>query len=350
MKEARHVCGPIALQNGCLDVSIWGAALSSAGILYLCAYNHNLIIDIDLAHIINSGADGITKPNLQIPADAPNNVTIDPKDESILYVGAGSRIQILPNFVFTNPEWGTILQLKINDARTDTSVKVVADGLPGIAGVGVVDDYVVASFQSRMMALDMKNNFSRKTIWVGDSSNNDVWLVDDIKPIDCQGKEGMFIVPAYTSCSWMKAKMLLNVSFLHSAYLFVGQLLSAWKEKENLKAALLDAEVAVNYSNTFIGPEASPCPIRLAVLKNDGSEGKHYEIDLSETRKNHPNWDVTDLEFGTGKVLGQRYFFDEQVTHAAHLKTSDDEGYIVCINFQQPRVLIMKDNAFVGEP
>jgi hypothetical protein len=51
MKEATHVAGPIAAPDGSTDVTIFGCHLTTAGILYLCAFNRNSILALDLTSL-----------------------------------------------------------------------------------------------------------------------------------------------------------------------------------------------------------------------------------------------------------------------------------------------------------
>jgi hypothetical protein len=136
--------------------------------------------------------------------------------------------------------------------------------------------------------------------------------------------------------------------------------------------------VALAFSNTYIKEGANPEPIRLIFIKPDGT-AFHFEVSLQETQttkqprsilarddaehfishvsRGDTNGVIDTLTGGEKKkkepvVLGKRHYFNEQVTHAAHL-TDGTQGYVACVNFEQPRILLLKDNVFrnmMGSP
>ena len=92
------------------------------------------------------------------------------------------------------------------------------------------------------------------------------------------------------------------------------------------------------FSNTFIEEGQDEPPVRLIFLKGD-QQVVHFEIDLMGTRNNNPPREIYSRN---GKLLGMRHFFNDQVTHAIHLG-----GYIACVNFEQPRILLLGDQMFL---
>ena len=169
----------------------------------------------------------------------------------------------------------------------------------------------------------------------------------------------MILCPAYSTISKTLVDAVMNRSHLTSFFLLLTPIMTACSEKESLRKALLDPEVALSFSNTYIVDGEEPAPVRLIFLTRPSSSSSaaasnnnnttmmdgafHFEVDLSETRSQNEPYTVMDPK--TGKPLGKRHFFNKQVTHAAHL-VHEGSGYIACINFEQPRVLLLKDDAF----
>ena len=122
-------------------------------------------------------------------------------------------------------------------------------------------------------------------------------------------------------------------------------------DDESAKRSLWDPEVSLKTSYTYWDEKKDPNqesakPLRILIAKPDGSEPKHFIIDMKETRKNYEPWTVYEKEYDPTKVLGKRFYFDEQVTHASQLVAENGQGFVVLINFQQPRIALLKDDKF----
>jgi hypothetical protein len=87
---AKHIAGPIAASNGSRDITIFGSALSSEGILYLCAFNRNSILSYDL-NTLPDTVETMTCTNEIRGISSPNDVGLDPDDETVLYVVGGTN-------------------------------------------------------------------------------------------------------------------------------------------------------------------------------------------------------------------------------------------------------------------
>jgi hypothetical protein len=196
----------------------------------------------------------------------------------------------------------------------------------------------------------------KKVVWEGDDDNDTnsigegcddfVWLADNIDVY----MDGI-IVSAYSTQSEVAVGLLLKGSLLASVANFFGQILTAFNRGESLKEGLKDPEVDLCFSYTYIQDGVDPAPMRLVFLSMDlekdsssCDKARHFEVDLIETRRNNPPRDIIDRE--TGEVLGQRHFFNAQVTHTTHLRSGDNSGYIACVNFEQPRILLLDERAF----
>ena len=135
----------------------------------------------------------------------------------------------------------------------------------------------------------------------------------------------------------------MNRPCIMSTVLCCFQVITALKRRERLRAALRDPEVSLSFSNTYIQEGVDPAPVRIILLQPN-QDAVHLEIDLVQTRAEHGPREIASRD--GKKVLGQRHFFNEQVTHAAHLKGSDGTGYVACVNFEQPRILLLNDRTF----
>jgi len=101
--KATHVAGPIAAPGGSTDVTIFGSALSSDGILYLCCFNRNSILYFDLKDLTPDQVDFIECKEIENVA-APNDVCLDPDDETVLYaVGGTQRKLCYCCLIYTSP-------------------------------------------------------------------------------------------------------------------------------------------------------------------------------------------------------------------------------------------------------
>jgi len=170
--------------------------------------------------------------------------------------------------------------------------------------------------------------------------NRIVWMADNV---DVFG-EDMLICPAYSTLPESTVDNVMKRPLLSSTILFVVQIVSAIMHRERFRDAIRDPEVCLSFSNTYIKEGEEPAPVRLIFLKPNHPESTfHFEVDLAETRAQNAEREIKDE---SGKVLGKRYFFNEQVTHAAHLKNENGEGFVACVNFEQPRILLLNDKAF----
>jgi hypothetical protein len=146
---------------------------------------------------------------------------------------------------------------------------------------------------------------------------------------------------------------VMKSHWISSFIILVLQIVSAWVKKEKLSRALVDPEVGQFLVNTYIVNGAEPAPVRLVFMTTPASASSsvyntheqafHFEIDLTTTRAQNQPYDVRNPL--TGAVYGKRNYFNEQVTHAAHL-VHEGCGYIACVNFEQPRILLLKDDVF----
>jgi hypothetical protein len=268
---------------------------------------------------------------------APNDVCIDPKNESILYVAGGS-FRHFCCYKFSNATYGRVYKVVLKDGEGKISVQ--AKGSKTLAGIEVVGSTLWYAQLFNIMTQD-ESGGPTSVVWEGNDGKGDVWMADNIDTFDGD----MILCPAYSTVSEKIVKNVMQRTFLVSAALFYLQLATACMSGESFRDAILDPEVSLSFSNTYIKEGKDPAPVRLIFLKPGNPDSTfHFEVDLVDSRaKNEPR-EIKDPK--TGKVLGKRHFFNEQVTHAAHMKDADGKGYVVCVNFEQPRILFMEDSSF----
>jgi hypothetical protein len=336
MTQAKHLAGPIAAPDGSTDVTVFGSALDSKGVLYLCAFNRNSILGLDLTKLPEK--PGLVKCGTEIEGLAsPNDVCIDPKNESILYVAGGSFRRFCC-YTFSNSTFGRVSKVVLKDGVGTISVQ--ANGCKTLAGIEVVGSKLWIAQLFDMLQQD-ETGGKTSVVWKGNDGKGDVWLADNIDTFDGD----MILCPAYSTVPEGIVKNVLKRTVVGSLGLFYLQVSTACMRGESFREAILDPEVSLSFSNTYIKEGKDPAPVRLIFLKPDNPDSNfHFEVDLVDTRaKNEPR-EIKDRE--TGKVLGKRHYFNEQVTHAAHMKDADGKGYVVCVNFEQPRILFLEDSLF----
>ena len=335
MTKAKELFGPVMAKGGS-PVTVFGSAITSTGILYLCAFNRNSVICYDLNDMPESGKPAVC--NMEIPnLPSPNDMCIDPNDEMILYVCGGSFRKLLFT-TFTNSANGQVFKVQVNEDGTDSTVTTVKKGFDALAGIEVVGNDVWTAQLYDIFSLDHTKNYELTNRWKGNDGAGNVWLADNIDVFD----DNLVLSPAYSIVSERLVQNALARNFVTSAALFIYQIFTACTKCERLSEALLDPEVSLALSNTYIQEGVDPLPVRMVMMTPDGSKYYHFEIDLVETRANHKPWEPNP-EDKPGKM---REHFNEQVTHASHLRTKDGAGYVVCVSFEEPRILLLKDAKF----
>jgi hypothetical protein len=279
---------------------------------------------------------------------SPNDVCLD-HDESILYVCGGTFRRACCCFSFSNSAYGRIYKVELN--RHD-KIAVQTEGLNTLAGVEVVNGTVWSAQLFDIVKVDANASGKPTVVWEGNDSQDQVWLADNIDIFGDAAAAGTgssssttLLCPAYSTISAKSVKKVLNRTKIMSAVLVYFQVATAISRGERIRTALRDPEVNLSFSNTYIQSNVPPAPVRLIFIDSATGKAAHYEIDLTETRSQHPSRTVKSRQ---GEVQGQRHFFNEQVTHASHLKSSDGQGFVACVNFEQPRILLLNDKAFRG--
>jgi hypothetical protein len=331
---AKHIAGPITAPNGSRDVTIFGSALSSQGILYLCAFNRNSILSYDLKTLPDT-VKKMTCPHEIRNLSSPNDVCLDPSDETVLYVAGGSFRRICCCFSFSNSAYGRVYKVELSK---HDKISVLTDGLNTLAGVEVLNGTLWSAQLFDIVKMDASGKPT--VVWEGFDDQEQVWLADNI---DVFGDQGTLVCPAYSTIPAATVQKVLNRNRMMSFVLFYFQVASAISHGERLRTALRDPEVSLAFSHTYIESNVPPSPVRLIFLDASGT-AFHFEIDMAETRAKNKSRSIKSRD---GEVLGLRHFFHEQVTHASHLKSPDGTtGYVACVNFEQPRILLLNDKVF----
>lgn len=340
-KEAKHIAGPVAAPGGSTDVTIFGSALNSKGILFLCAFNRNSIITLDLNKLPDSPT--LVECDSEIEGLAsPNDVCIDPKNESILYTAGGTFRNLCCCIPFSNSAYGVITKIELKDNGSYTKMEI-ADGLKTLAGIEVIGDELWVAQLYNIVKKKQASSGKETTIaWRGNDGKGQVWLADNIDTFD--GKD-ILLCPAYATQSESVVDNLMKRSWAFAAVLFYFQMSTMFMRGEHLREALRDPEVSLSFSNTYIQEGEEPKPIMLLLMNCSDGTACHFEIDLEQTRAEHEPREIKDRS--GENVLGKREFFNEQVTHAGHLVDQESgKGFIACVNFEQPRILLLSDAPF----
>lgn len=352
IEHAKHIAGPLQAPDGSTDVTIFGSALTSTGIWILCAFNRNSILAVDLSKISteeNSIPEPVTALWEVSSLPSPNDVCFDPQDETTLYVVGGTFTSVLCCFDFSNSARGVVY--KVNVATPNKPViSTQASGLRTLAGVEVVGCSVyVAQLYDMLMQDKNKADSTPQVIWKGNDAEENVWLADNIDVTD----KGVLLCPAYSTAPQKVVSQIMKRGFLMASVLFYYQISTACMRGETFREAILDPEVSLSFSNTYVQDGVPPAPVRLILFKPTDSKDTagnvttvaHFEVDLSDIRARNANTSVKDPK--TGKILGERYYFNEQVTHTGHLRGADGQGYLLCVNFECPRILLLKEEPFL---
>jgi len=141
----------------------------------------------------------------------------------------------------------------------------------------------------------------------------------------------MILCPAYSTISKTLVDAVMNRTRLTLFFLLLTPIMTACSEKESLRKALLDPEVALSFSNTYIVDGEEPALVRLIFLTRPSSsssaaasnsnnnnnnnttmmdEAFHSEVDLSETQsQNEPYTDSDGSQ--NGQTLGEAPLFQQ---------------------------------------
>jgi hypothetical protein len=331
MKTAKEIMGPLEVE-GSTSITIFGSGVTSAGKMILCCFNRNSLLIYDMNQLPPTGSPA---PCLQEIPDlpSPNDMCIDPNHENILYVVGGTFRNIMCG-TFTNSAYGQVFKVDLSNNQVTT----VAKDLDTLAGVEVVGRKVWIAQLYNVLTLDITKDYQQQIVWQGNDGNGQVWLADNIDTMkDYEGKgNDKVICPAYSMSPESTVNSILSRNARMSLVLFGFQIMTMCTRGESFREAILDPEVNLTLSNTFIQEGDVPKPIRFFVA--DGKKYTHFAVDLKETRAKHAPWEPEP-----GK---KRHYFNEQVTHMSHMKDRANQGYFVCVNFEQPRILFLKDNKF----
>jgi len=352
--EPKHLCGPVRTIDGDTDNTVFGCALTSTGVLYLCIWNKNCIIRLDL----NNDSNEVATATMEIPIPAPNDVCVDPSNEDILYTAGGNVSKI---GMMSQSSFGVVTKVVIDSSNKTFEKSVVKKGLTTLAGIEAINDTIVVAALTDMYFIDKHSPYNMTKIWEGHDGKGACWLSDNVcvfhgfpRKNQQDGADSTFwLCPAYNSVSsWMATPIKMR-TFLALILAFV-QLYTAIKHEgarhfREIWKSMRDPEVDLSLSWTYVDEKKDPKPLRFIIGDLDSTStsacsGKHFEVDLEETRKTNPNWKFNDPR--TGDFKGERYYFCEQVTHMSHLKNKEGDGFITCINFQQPRIMFMNDSIF----
>jgi hypothetical protein len=321
-------CGPIILKDPKLtdkqkvELTPFGCELDSNGRLWICIFNRNLLIAVDLS----SSSNIVTH---EVSVHAPNDVTIDKHDKNVLYVVTGQK-----RGLFTDATAGRVEKLIVRGGCDYTKTEI-STRHNTLAGIEVTKDGEI--FVSQLYDIfklsphdprTLHTKWYEETIWDGRDGKGRTWLADNISVLGDDGNS--FMIPAYTTCNTIVSEHILRSRPMTAIINFTLQLVSAFKNAENLTSALVDPEVDIMFSNND-----SRDPLRLIKVsklnKHQEPIVEHFEVRLNET------YTKTN-----GLRHGRKHFFDANVTAVLSV-----HHRLICINFQQPRLLLLDVDKFL---
>mmetsp|Transcript_19463 Transcript_19463/g.73525 ORF Transcript_19463/g.73525 Transcript_19463/m.73525 type:complete len:411 (-) Transcript_19463:448-1680(-) len=313
--QADPFIGPVRLTSSTSSsLTPFGTALTDDGKLWICIYNKNLVIEVDLEthKVLN-----------EVSVYAPNDVCVSGEgDDKVVYVAGGSQWKLSGCCEVTDPTRGKLYTIRRGE------LPEFQDGFPTLAGVEESGDALFVSLLHEVQRVspgtDARETVTGETVWQGDDKCCKVWLADNIQRFG----ENAVIIPAYRTVSKGFTCMCLQcglIGAIGNCFLQCGTCLC---HCERCREAFRDPEVSLKYS---IRDTAEPLRILILEEKWGSYQAHHFEVHLTNARSRG----------AAGKQKKRKYYFDANVTNIMHVN-----GMLVCVNFQQPRILLLPDGPF----
>jgi hypothetical protein len=302
--------GPLKLPEGVgvsTKLTFFGSALTDSGILYATAFNRNSVLYYDLA-----GTNLTTALGEITNLPSPNDLALDPDDPSSLYVAGGTFRDIINPITARHASTipGKVYHVDLTSGVVDD---VVVDNLRTLAGIEITANksmWVSQLYNTLVVPGFDDNTTSPRVAWTGSTGENTVWFSDNLDTFD----DGRYILsPVYGDpVSNIQVDFTLKDACFSQASFLLLQIIDAQVlTGEPLAQAVLDPEVSLAFSESFVEPGVAPEPLRMII--HDDNEAFHFEIDLVNTRANNPPYAVIDVL--NNSAPAQRYFFGNQLTH-----------------------------------
>ena len=202
----------VSLQDGTVELTVFGSDLTNDGILWLTVFNQNKIIALDLV-----------KKELIHQFDeiaCPNDLCVSIEDPNIIYAVAGSDIDIpkmsLKSFdqklavtqqLAVTPVFG---QIYVINAKNKTVKNININSFATLAGIGELNNTIVVSELYAIKTIKTNTFFRTKPaiVWHGTSigDGEQCYLSDNIKRWD----EYRATVSIYRSVSKSEVELMEN--------------------------------------------------------------------------------------------------------------------------------------------
>lgn len=297
---AQHLAGPIKAPDGSKDVTIFGSHVDKKGMLYLCCWNRNSILVLDTKQVVGK-ADAVFCEAEYEDILKPKDVTTDPRNEKILYV-AGSTSRNTPS--------GIVYKIELDQAGgSEYETSIQADGFSTLSGIKVVNKEIWLCQMYDIVAQDTKRSaLPAVQQWKGNDGKGNVWLANCINAFDTK----YALCPAYK----VVPEDIVDSMRSPTSGSGLGSIFCCCKK---------DVSKALSLTHNDESEEGGP--VRLMFIDTQNvSKSVHMEIFLAER----------DEKFSSNGI-----------THVQHVVDAKKrKGVIACINFEQPRILVMKDKAF----
>mmetsp|Transcript_12324 Transcript_12324/g.30189 ORF Transcript_12324/g.30189 Transcript_12324/m.30189 type:complete len:432 (+) Transcript_12324:227-1522(+) len=322
----------------------FGSALSNDGILYVCIFNKNMVVMIDL-----KGRRVLRK--VEVPA--PNDVCIDANDPWVSYVACGVWVEglgelgvmsgghlsmTLPSskkWRTVNPTEGSVRRIRIAE-NDQVSTEVVAKGTKALAGVGVSQGKLwlamlvnIDAVPLTSLAPSLRPDKKEFQVWSGYDEKL-AYLADNVATYD----ESHIIVPCYRSLWRLLAKLSENGCFAYLGFLG-AKACSGCIKLQKSSATADEVFSAEDYPVDLTDPSVAP-------ELHEGGVFPHIHIVIVNTAsKKSSNTSIMLPKAMVDK--GGAADFDGHVTHVEHVNNK-----LVCVNFLKMRLLILSDSVLGG--
>jgi hypothetical protein len=134
------------------DSTCFGSKMTKNGTLWLCIFNKNLLLALDIL---------TQQVTYRIDVSSPNDVCIDKNNDSILYVAGGSFGK---KNLFSIPSLGTIYRIETLE-RGDYHIQTLVKDLPTLSGIDCDKSYIFISELYQIEKIQINNPENREILW-----------------------------------------------------------------------------------------------------------------------------------------------------------------------------------------
>jgi len=316
----------VVKNDGETELSPFGTALSDDGVLWLCCFNENMLVALDLKGMVLLA---------EVKCPAPNDVCLS-RDGKYVYAGCGSWLGKIPVAAGKGTIWRA-------ETRPPYSITKVANNCQGtMAGVAEENGQVYCAHLQRMTVYGKPGPSTAKAkvqgarqIWTGYCSHSDAsekvgkyYLADNLSWWDDETRDVLF-TPCYRYLAGGIGALLDRYAKLSAIGWGAARALTMFNR---LREEGIDAVARVN--DDGLSPE-----VDLSFSKGDVFEHAHLSLMNVRTRA------TANYVFKLNAAV-QGHDYDGHITHVEHV----GDGLIVCVNFLMRKLLIIDGKGLVQPP